>query len=288
MGKLTDFANNKAIQFLENANIKQNQLSIWILIAMLIAITIGIWITVVISGTIANSVNQAIKFANSIANGDLTNKIEFDTITETGQLLQALDTMQIQLRERIHELDNTQNQLKEKMEEDKRIANEALRINRALDKVITNVLIIDSNYKIIYINDAALSLFAQKEDQICTDLPHFNATKLIDGSVDIFYKNPTQQRQLLANLIDSHHDTLNLGNLTIDTTITPVINKSGERLGTVLEFKDQTLEIATELEINKVIHAASQGNFKELINTADKTDFFKTFSESINQIIEIN
>ncbi|MFK5971643.1 MAG: methyl-accepting chemotaxis protein [Candidatus Marithrix sp.] len=288
MEKLTEFANNKAIQFLENANIKQSQLSIWILITMLIAIMIGIWITIVISGTIANSVNQAIKFANSIANGDLTNKIEFDTVTETGQLLQALDTMQIQLRERIHELDNTQSKLQKRMEDDKRIANEALRINRALDKVITNVLIIDSSYKIIYINDAALSLFSQKEDQICTDLPHFNAAKLIGGSIDIFYKNPTQQRQLLANLVDTHHDALSLGNLTIDTTITPVINESGERLGTVLEFKDRTIELATELEINNVIHAASQGNFQERINTADKTDFFKTFSESINQIIKIN
>ena len=288
METLTTFANNKAKQFLENANTKQTQLSMWILISMLTAITIGVWITIVISGAIASSVNQAIQFANSIANGDLTNQIKFDAKTETGQLLQALDTMQIQLRERINELDNTQSQLKERMEEDKRIANEALRINRALDKVITNVLITDSNHKIIYINDAALRLFTQTEDQICTDLPHFNAAKLIGGNVDIFYKNPTQQRQLFSNLVDSHHDTLNLGNLTIDTTVTPVINELGERLGTVLEFKDRTLEVATELEINDVIHAASQGNFQERISTTDKTDFFKTFSESINQIIKIN
>ncbi|MDM8566314.1 methyl-accepting chemotaxis protein [Candidatus Halobeggiatoa sp. HSG11] len=286
--KLTDFANNKATQFLENANYQKNQLLTLVLFIMLIAIVIGVWITIVVSGTISNSVNKAIKFANLIADGNLNNQIEFETETETGRLLQVLDSMQTQLRERIDEINNTKNQLQERMEEDKRIANEALRINQALDKVITSVLITDSNHKIIYINEAAQHLFSQKEDQICADLPHFNATKLINVSIDIFYKNPTQQRQLLANLVDSHHDTLKLGKVTIDTTITPVINQAGERLGTVLEFKDRTVEIATEQEINNVIHAASQGNFQQRIDTNNKTDFFKTFSESINQIIEIN
>ncbi|MBE9561622.1 MAG: MCP four helix bundle domain-containing protein [Proteobacteria bacterium] len=288
MDKLIDFANNKAIQFLDNANTQKNQLILLVSIFMLVAIVIGIWISVIISGTIANSVNQAITFANSIASGDLTNDIKFNTKTETGRLLQALDAMQLQLQQRIKELDNTQKKLQERMEEDKRIATEALRINRALDKVITSVLITDSTYKIIYINDAALRLFTHQEDQICTHLPHFNANKLIDGNIDIFYQNPTQQRQLLTNLIDSHHDTLNLGDLTIDTTMTPVINKGGERLGTVFEFKDRTLEVATEQEINSVIHAASQGDFQQRIVTTDKADFFKIFSESINQIIEIN
>ena len=45
-----------------------------------------------------------------------------------GALLQALDQMQTQLRERIEELATTQMQLQERMEEDKRIADEALRV----------------------------------------------------------------------------------------------------------------------------------------------------------------
>ncbi|OQW95607.1 MAG: hypothetical protein BWK79_01885 [Beggiatoa sp. IS2] len=41
-------------------------------------------------------------------------------------------------------------------------------------------------------------------------------------------------------------------------------------------------------EINLVVHAASQGDFAQRINLANKTGTFKIFSESINKIMELN
>ncbi len=288
MKKLTEFANRKADDFLENAKAQESKLKRWVYAVMGIVILIGGWIAFFMSRTITHSLNLAIGIANAIATGNLNNQIEFNTKTETGQLLQTLDRMQTQLRERLDELDKTQIQLRERIEEEKRIADEALRINRALDSVYTSVLIVDFNYQIIYINSAAQSLFKKEQEKISTKLPHFDANHLLGASIDVFYNNPAQQRQLFAGLTNSHLSTLNIGGLTIDTTITPVINTSGERLGTVFEFKDRTQEVATEQEINAVIHAASEGHFKKRINLENKTGFFKTFSESLNQIMAFN
>lgn len=41
-------------------------------------------------------------------------------------------------------------------------------------------------------------------------------------------------------------------------------------------------------EINTVVHAASQGDFSQRINLANKTGTFKIFSDSINKIMELN
>jgi methyl-accepting chemotaxis protein len=285
--KLTDFANHKADEFLQHANEKKFATRLWLSTVMLITLIIGILIAWFISRTISRALNAAIIIANSIANGDLNNEIQFDK-TEIGQLLQALAGMQTQLKQRIQQLNEIQQQLQQRIEEDKRIANEALRLNRALDNVLTNVLIIDHQNKIIYLNQAAKHLFHTIEDKIRAELPYFDADHLQGTNIDVLYKNPVQQRQLLAELTQTRRATLETSSLVLDYTITPVFNEQKERIGSVFEFKDRTIEIATEQEINAVIQAASEGNFELQIRLDNKSGFFHTFSESINQIIKFN
>jgi methyl-accepting chemotaxis protein len=288
MKTLTDFANHKAEVFLKDAQTQKYQSYGLIVAITFIVILIGGGIAWLMFRTITHSLSFAIHIANQIATCHFDNQIEFSRQTEMGQLLQALDSMQAQLREHLNELDKMQTQLRERLLENQRMTDEALRINCALDRVYTCVLIVDNQYKIIYLNDAMHSLFRKEQENIRTDLPHFNAEHLLGSDIDILYSNPVQQRQLFNQLTHSHLETLNLGGLTIDSTITPVMNDKGERLGTVFEFKNRTLEVATEQEINTVIHAASLGNFKEHISLENKTSFFKTFSESINQILAFN
>jgi methyl-accepting chemotaxis protein len=285
--KLTDFADHKADEFLQHANEREIITYLWVSTVMLITLIIGIWIAWLMSRTLSRALNAAIVIANNIANGDLNNQIEPDK-TEMGQLLQALAGMQTQLKQRIQQLNEIQQQLQQRIEEDKRIANEALRLNRALDNVLTNVLIIDHQNKIIYLNQAAKHLFHTIEEKIRTELPYFDADHLQGTNIDVLYKNPVQQRQLLAELTQTRRATLEISGLVLDYTITPVFNEQKERIGSVFEFQDRTIEIATEQEINAVIQAASEGNFELQIRLDNKSGFFHTFSESINQIIKFN
>jgi len=54
----------------------------------------------------------------------------------------------------------------------------------------------------------------------------------------------------------------------------------------VTELRDRTAEMATEHEVNAVVSAASSGDFSQRINLSDKTGFFKTFSEGLNQTLD--
>jgi methyl-accepting chemotaxis protein len=216
--------------------------------------------------------SKAVSIANNIATGNLNNTIETIPHNEIGQLLQSLVHMQSQLRERFAE--------------DKQVAEKALRINRALDWVTTSILITDNDYKIIYNNDTVQRLFRSQQDKIRQKIPLFDADHLLGSRIDVFHTDPARQYQLLSQLVNSYHSTITIGGLTLDHTITPIINEAGERLGLVIEFRDRTLEVATEKEINQVIQAASQGDFQQRIKLEEKTSFFKTFSEGLNRIMD--
>ena len=233
-------------------------------------------IAILLGRSIINPLTCAVAVANAIAKGDLNNQINANNQSkdEVNQLLQAFNSMQTQLRER--------------MEKDKRIANEALRINSALDSVTTSVFIADNEHQIIFFNKSAEKLLTKEKSNFKKRFPDFEVKQILGTDLDHYHSHPKHQRQLIEQLIESYNSKFNMGDLTIDSTVTPVVNEEGERLGTVAEFRDITTQVAIEREINVVIDAASKGDFIQRIDLKDKTDFFKIFSEGVNQIIDYN
>jgi methyl-accepting chemotaxis protein len=270
--KMMDFATNKAEFFMKSANAQARHSTSWMVGLLLIVSLLAIWIAFTITRAITCPLNLAVKVANGIAEGNLDNPISVLSTNEIGQVFAALARMQARLRERITE--------------DKRIAVEALRINRALDNATTAVLITDNQYEVIYLNEAAKHLFKDEEGKIRTVLPKFRAELLLGHNVDFFHKNPASQRELLGQLTNSRRAKVTIGGIVLDHIITPVVNDAGERLGMVIEFTNRTVEVATEQEINAVTHAASQGDFTPRIDLNNKSGFFKAAGESINQTLD--
>ncbi len=168
-------------------------------------------------------------------------------------------------------------------------AKTAFRINQALDRATTNILITDNNYNIIYINKAAQHLFTKYEAIIQQKIPNFDANK-IQGSNFTFYHEDDYDSKLqtLERIKGSHRTRISIDNMTLDHIITSVINDSGEKIGVIIEFNDRTVEVETEKEINNVIKAASIGDFTPRISLADKDGFFKIFATRINEIMSFN
>ncbi len=247
---------------------------ITLLATMVVVTTLTLLLLVLILKTLHVRLTHAMTVMGQIAEGHFDNKIDTTSSDELGQLLRLGERMQTQLRER--------------SEENQRITEEALRVNRALDWVTTSVLITDENYRIIYQNEAAQHLFQKDEKHIRLDLPHFYAHQLQGANIDSLHKHPTHQRELLSQLHGSHRARVHVGNLTLEHTITPVVNPQGERKGIVVEFQDRSVEVAMEQEINRVIQAASEGDFRQQIMLGQKTGAFRTFSEGINQVLDYN
>jgi len=238
----------------------------------LVALFIGIFAVYLLAKRISNPLNKLVNISKSIASGNLDNDIVWRGQDEIGQLLQSFDQMQTQLRDRVLE--------------EKRVANEALRINQALHNVNTSVLITDNNFKIIYLNQSAQQLFKERQAILRQYFPTFEVNQLLGSSIDRFHKHPNYQRELLEQLATTHSGTINIGNLSWGIKVSPVRNDEGQRLGWVAEFSDRTAEVATEQEVSAVMTAASLGDYKQRINLTDKTGFFKTFSQHLNKTLD--
>lgn len=258
-----------------------------ILVITLIIIFFTLLLGYFILTGITNRLSQAVRVASAISAGYLNTIIRIESKDETGQLLREIASMQTQLRNRIEADEQMTNHLHQQMEENKRIANEALRINKALDNVATPVFITDNDCHIIYLNKMAGKLLEKENLPWVKNLNEFKLEEWTNHQKDA-QQEQAWQCQWLSQLTDSYSSRFKMGNLIIDSTVTPVTNEQGERLGIVAEFRDITVQVSLEQEINTVIQAVSQGHFQQRLKLDNKIGFFQIFSQGINQIIDLN
>lgn len=172
------------------------------------------------------------------------------------------------------------------LDNEKRNAAENLRMKIALDSVTTNVMIANKEGIITYLNESLLSMFRRNEDKLRKVMPQFNIRSLIGANIDVFHKNPAHQRGLVHNLSVPHRAKIEVGGLVFSLIASPVMDSQGERLGTVVEWKDLTDEVGTEVEVSSIVNAASEGDFNQRIQTANKQGFIGVLASSINRILE--
>jgi methyl-accepting chemotaxis protein len=224
------------------------------------------------SVSVTRPLNDAIGIAKRVAEGDLTQRIEVKSGDETGQLLQALKVMS--------------ESLSRSRDETNRITDECLRIQNALDNVSTNVMIADNERNITYMNKAIIPMLTAGQNDIRKDLPNFDVSRLIGSSIDAFHKNPAHQKQLLATFTSTFKTQIKLGGRTFSLVANPVINDKGERLGSVVEWVDRTIEAAVEKEVAGIVESAAMGDFSVRMDMNGKTGFFQLLGEGMNKLVQ--
>ena len=71
----------------------------------------------------------------------------------------------------------------------------------------------------------------------------------------------------------------------MDLQAASVRNDWGDRLGTVVEWRDRTQEVTIEQEVAGIVHAASIGDFSQRLDLEGKEDFMLELTRSMNELI---
>ncbi len=158
------------------------------------------------------------------------------------------------------------------------------RVKEALDKVTANVMIADADCNIIYLNKSVSAMMKEAQNDFKKILPNMDADKLIGANIDSFHKNPSHQRGLLKDLTSTYEGRVDVGERSFSIIANPVF-QDGKRVGTVVEWADRTAERIIEVEVDKMIKAASAGNFSVNINTEGKTGFLLDLSNGLNNLV---
>ncbi|AQT60150.1 methyl-accepting chemotaxis protein [Cellvibrio sp. PSBB023] len=162
---------------------------------------------------------------------------------------------------------------------------ELTRILGALETTTTNVMIADTDRKIIYMNKSVERMLRIAEADIKLVLPHFAVDKIVGSTMDIFHKNPMHQMKLLENLTTTYTSNIVVGKRSFRLVANPIFAKDGSRLGSVVEWLDRTEEVGVESEVNQLVEAAAEGNFSERIKIDGKSGFFLKLAEGLNSLV---
>lgn len=228
----------------------------------------------ILNRLIARPLQNVQSTLQSMAEGDYFNWIETGRKDEIGLLESNIKSTQIRLG---FDIVNAKEE-----------TNRAHRIKSALDQVNTNVMIADADHNIIYTNQSLNTMFREAQSDIRKDLPDFNVETLCGTNIDSFHKNPHHQRSMLANLNTTHVATLKVGGRTFNFIANPVFDERRQTIGTVVEWKDQTQELAVEKEISDLVSHASRGDLGQRLSVENKSDFLQTLALNLNGLLDIN
>ncbi|HJS91817.1 MAG TPA: methyl-accepting chemotaxis protein [Steroidobacteraceae bacterium] len=215
---------------------------------------------------------HAIGVFEHIAQGGYDNEIDTGRDDEAGQVLQALATMQENLRGQI--------------ENERAVAAENSRVRHALDKASTCVILADSQHQVIYLNDAAQATFERHAAEIRSTLPAFDAARLRGSSLETLSADPSAERRILDALTGERVEERRLGGLCFRTVTNRVTGERGERLGTVMEWTQRTQEVRVEQELQGVLDAVNGGDLSRRIDLAQKSGFFAALGAGVNRLAE--
>lgn len=121
-----------------------------------------------------------------------------------------------------------------------------------------NVMLADANLNIVYINNSVRELLGEAEADLQKDLPRFSLSTLVGSNIDIFHKNPSHQRGMLAKLTKPHKATINVGRHAFDLIVTPLI-QGGRIQGYSVEWSNAK-ERLLNTDYRNQIQAMSRGN----------------------------
>jgi methyl-accepting chemotaxis protein len=241
------------------------------------AVVVSLLISLYLTRHLAKQLGIDPLFARGIAleisEGNLERNIEIDP-SDKSSLLAAMKKMQGQLLARI---------TKDQQERDA-----FHRIKIALDSISSNVMVADNARNIIYLNPAVLTMLQNAESDIRKVLPRFDSNKLLGANMDFFHKNPAHQHQLLANLSTTYRSEIVVGGRTFYLIANAITNEQGQRIGSVVEWKDRTVEVAIEQEVAQIVNGAVLGDFEHRINESDKEGFFLQLGQGINKLMEVS
>ena len=244
----------------------------------LVAVTlIAVLVYLTVRHLVGNPLAQAGNVAAAIAAGHLDVVIRSRRLDEVGRLMQAMDSMRGDLRERI--------------ERDQRIAAENLRIRTALDSTANGALITDTAFNIIYTNPAMVDLVQRYGAQLAPALPHLDLQRPLLGQylgvLEAGGQLPADiVRVLQAERVINH--SLELDGASFQRDLARIEDDNGQLLGYVSQWRDRTVEARVEAEVAEVVAAAAAGQLDRRLSTEGRHGFHLALATQLNGLLETN
>jgi methyl-accepting chemotaxis protein len=157
-------------------------------------------------------------------------------------------------------------------------------ISSALKLCSANIMLVDMNQEITYVNDELLSLFGHRQTELRRTLTGFSTDTVIGSNIRTMVKDVSISKMFGVILRESHEKRMEIGDLTFHLVVSPWLSADGDCIGSVVEWKDLTDELAIEREIDQVVSAVASGDVTQQIPLDRKEGFYLNLAKGLNSI----
>ena len=225
-----------------------------------------------LAADVVGRLDTAVSHLHDFATGQYTRDIAIDRNDEVGSVLLGLKSMQIRLGFEIQDR--------------RRQSEQMARVQSALDAASTSVLVADHEHAVVYANPSARAMLAAAEADVRSVCPSFSAAALDGSPLHALDRDPRAQQARLASLSSPHRYRIAFGARTFDVTATPVLSDCGTRLGTVAEWRDRTVELALERQVEAVVAAAADGDFSRRLDLSGASGFVHAVGTGLERLMQ--
>lgn len=227
--------------------------SITMMLAGVVALVAGITMAWSIGRSISVPIARLTKSMTGLAEGDEDVVIDApDRTDEIGRMLTAMAAL-------------------------RRTVIDAFRLKQMVDDMPVAVLLADpqNDFKIAYANNMTVETLRGMEHLIPV-----KADRLVGESIDIFHRNPAHQRQILSDPANLPWKAkIKLGPETMDLRISPVMDRKGRYVGTMLSWSLITAQVKLANEFEATV--------KSVVDTVAATATeLETSAQALSSIAE--
>ena len=133
-------------------------------------------------------------------------------------------------------------------------------IRSAVDVADAKIMIANRQGIIQYVNASARELFTRYAAEVKKRLPHFDPEKIVGSSYDGFHRDPAATQAIIEHMTSQHRAQITFGDRIFSLVAHPVF-LDGQRLGTTVEWRDRTEELAVQAEVKALIDHMREGDF---------------------------
>jgi methyl-accepting chemotaxis protein len=154
---------------------------------------------------------------------------------------------------------------------------EMVRVQNMMENIPVNVLLANRDFELVYMNPASV--------RTLTKLQHLlprPVNQLVGQKIDIFHKNPEQQRRMLADPKNlPHRAKIKVGDETLDLLVSAIMDRQGQYMGPMVSWSIVTEQVKMaddfEREVKGVVQIVTssatqmQSGSKSMAATAEET-----------------
>lgn len=210
---------------------------------------------------------------NKFAEGNLSFPINTKANDEFGKIMQALKSMQIKIGFDVNDA--------------RKVAEQALRLQSALDNSSTAFTFGDNNNQLQYMNKSAATIWSRMQAEISKQYAGFNVEGMMGNNIGQYIENPEDRKVFSEKLTTSKAMEITMYGRRIGLVIIPVYNEQNEYLGRMTQWSDRTDEVVAEQEVIRLVGDAVAGKLSERVDLSVlPAGFIMDIGQGMNKILD--